>query len=372
VEAAFEYSATGRILKQTGAAGGFPFGYASQYTDRETGLVYYGLRYYKPDEGRFINRDPIGVAGGLNLYAMVGNQAGNAWDVLGLSSGPRVRREPRVNPKTGEIEYTEVVEEIEQLPDMNVTADRYDSASAYAMSREILNMLSERNQSFNGQSSFYSQSEGAPNVRLDVAQVQIKPREMKFVYSNSQLRETDGVGGGSKLPELTQSQIDGVVAVWSKYGIRFSGSAREQAELKRLFAQAVLFRRPSGLPALAIRNIISVLLECGGAPITIGFGLGNETVHDRDTERGSIITIERYTSTGFRISPEQMVVSVMHEMLHATDRIRGGIPIIDIQERHNEIYRIQNQTLADFGLDADPGPRGVKIDTPEKYNGPQF
>jgi uncharacterized protein RhaS with RHS repeats len=114
--------------------------------------VYYGLRYYKPDEGRFINRDPIGVAGGLNLYAMVGNQAGNAWDVLGLNSSPRVRREPRVNPKTGEIEYTEVVEEIEQLPDMNVTADRYDSASAYAMSREILNMLSERNQSFNGQS----------------------------------------------------------------------------------------------------------------------------------------------------------------------------------------------------------------------------
>jgi hypothetical protein len=106
---------------------------------------------------------------------MVGNQAGNAWDVLGLSSGPRVRREPRVNPKTGEIEYTEVVEEIEQLPDMNVTADRYDSASAYAMSREILNMLSERNQSFNGQSSFYSQTEGAPNVRLDVGRSVVQP-----------------------------------------------------------------------------------------------------------------------------------------------------------------------------------------------------
>lgn len=47
--------------------------------------MYYGLRYYSPRIGRFINRDPIAEQGGLNLYAMVGNNPANAVDVLGLA-----------------------------------------------------------------------------------------------------------------------------------------------------------------------------------------------------------------------------------------------------------------------------------------------
>jgi len=34
--------------------------------------------------GRFLNRDPIEEAGGLNLYAFVGNDPVNRWDTLGL------------------------------------------------------------------------------------------------------------------------------------------------------------------------------------------------------------------------------------------------------------------------------------------------
>jgi hypothetical protein len=34
---------------------------------------YYGLRYYNPEEGRFINRDPIGEYGGDNVYCFVSN-----------------------------------------------------------------------------------------------------------------------------------------------------------------------------------------------------------------------------------------------------------------------------------------------------------
>jgi RHS repeat-associated protein len=83
--ATYEYNAFGQLLSSSGSADAFTFGYATQTTDRETGLVYYGLRYYNPKHGRFINRDPVEEAGGLNLYAFVGNQAGNAWDVLGLS-----------------------------------------------------------------------------------------------------------------------------------------------------------------------------------------------------------------------------------------------------------------------------------------------
>ncbi|WP_173581518.1 RHS repeat-associated core domain-containing protein, partial [Winslowiella iniecta] len=39
-----------------------------QYLDRETGLHYNLFRYYDPDCARFTQPDPIGVAGGLNLY----------------------------------------------------------------------------------------------------------------------------------------------------------------------------------------------------------------------------------------------------------------------------------------------------------------
>jgi RHS repeat-associated protein len=46
-------------------------------------LYYYGYRFYSPDLGRFISRDPIEERGGINLYGFVGNNTLNAYDVLG-------------------------------------------------------------------------------------------------------------------------------------------------------------------------------------------------------------------------------------------------------------------------------------------------
>jgi RHS repeat-associated protein len=48
---------------------------------------YYGYRYYHPQTGRWINKDPIEEEGGLNLYGFVGNDGVNRRDVLGLSDG---------------------------------------------------------------------------------------------------------------------------------------------------------------------------------------------------------------------------------------------------------------------------------------------
>lgn len=50
------------------------------------GLHYYAYRYYDPATGRWPSRDPIGERGGLNLYGMVGNNALNRSDILGLQS----------------------------------------------------------------------------------------------------------------------------------------------------------------------------------------------------------------------------------------------------------------------------------------------
>jgi RHS repeat-associated protein len=48
---------------------------------------YYGYRYYHPQTGRWINRDPIEEEGGLNLYGFVGNDGVGKWDVLGEFEG---------------------------------------------------------------------------------------------------------------------------------------------------------------------------------------------------------------------------------------------------------------------------------------------
>jgi hypothetical protein len=53
--------------------------------DGETGLVYYGMRYYLPQLGRFISRDPIEELGGVNLYAFCGNDGTNRFDYLGMN-----------------------------------------------------------------------------------------------------------------------------------------------------------------------------------------------------------------------------------------------------------------------------------------------
>ena len=45
-----------------------PFRIQNQYADRETGLHQNFYRYYEPDEGRFVNQNPIGLLGGENLY----------------------------------------------------------------------------------------------------------------------------------------------------------------------------------------------------------------------------------------------------------------------------------------------------------------
>jgi len=55
--------------------------------ENASGMPHYGFRYYSPDLGRWINRDPIEEEGGANLYGFVGNQPIRKWDKLGLSFG---------------------------------------------------------------------------------------------------------------------------------------------------------------------------------------------------------------------------------------------------------------------------------------------
>ncbi|MBI4622200.1 MAG: RHS repeat-associated core domain-containing protein, partial [Verrucomicrobia bacterium] len=85
LEAIYEYSPFGELLRAEGTyAKANPFPFSTKFQGEETGLVYYGARFYSPGLGRFLNRDPIAEQGGLNLYGFCGNDGINRWDVLGM------------------------------------------------------------------------------------------------------------------------------------------------------------------------------------------------------------------------------------------------------------------------------------------------
>ncbi|MEJ9851486.1 RHS repeat-associated core domain-containing protein [Escherichia coli] len=60
-------------ISNSGAYFEQPLRLPGQYFDEETGLHYNLFRYYAPECGRFISQDPIGLRGGLNLYAYAPN-----------------------------------------------------------------------------------------------------------------------------------------------------------------------------------------------------------------------------------------------------------------------------------------------------------
>jgi len=73
------YDSFGKLTASTGSLVN-PFQYTARESDTETGLYYYRARYYDPSTGRFLNEDPTGFKGGINLYGCVGNDAINKTD----------------------------------------------------------------------------------------------------------------------------------------------------------------------------------------------------------------------------------------------------------------------------------------------------
>jgi RHS repeat-associated protein len=64
-----------------------PFGYNARWgylLDRDTGLYLCQHRYYDAAAGRWVNRDPIGRIGGINLYSMCKQKPNMRIDPLGL------------------------------------------------------------------------------------------------------------------------------------------------------------------------------------------------------------------------------------------------------------------------------------------------
>jgi RHS repeat-associated protein len=63
IAAAYRYDVFGKLLVKSGSLEQ-PFLFSTKRYDAGTGLNYYGYRFYAPAIGRWMNRDPLGEAGG--------------------------------------------------------------------------------------------------------------------------------------------------------------------------------------------------------------------------------------------------------------------------------------------------------------------
>lgn len=79
-----DFDEWGNVTLDT-APGFQPFGFAGGLLDLDTGLTRFGARDYDPLVGRWTAKDPIGMSGGLNLFAYCANDPVNLIDPSGLS-----------------------------------------------------------------------------------------------------------------------------------------------------------------------------------------------------------------------------------------------------------------------------------------------
>ncbi|MBY0312669.1 MAG: RHS repeat-associated core domain-containing protein [Phycisphaerales bacterium] len=83
--AEYRYGPFGEHRGQSGRmASKMPFRWSTKFADNETGLSYYGYRYYSASIGRWISRDPIGERDHPNRFCFVRNQASSRVDPIGL------------------------------------------------------------------------------------------------------------------------------------------------------------------------------------------------------------------------------------------------------------------------------------------------
>jgi RHS repeat-associated protein len=84
VVARYDYDPYGRRTQISGETD-FEFGFTGHYYHAQSGLHLAPFRAYSADLGRWLSRDPIGEAGGLNLYGYVGNDPMNDLDPDGTN-----------------------------------------------------------------------------------------------------------------------------------------------------------------------------------------------------------------------------------------------------------------------------------------------
>jgi len=85
--ASYRYDPFGNTFSSSGTlASANVYRFSSKEIHANSGMYYYGFRFYDPNLQRWINRDPIAERGGVNLYEFVGNRPIYSVDKLGLAA----------------------------------------------------------------------------------------------------------------------------------------------------------------------------------------------------------------------------------------------------------------------------------------------
>jgi RHS repeat-associated protein len=84
IVAKYQYDPYGNLLSLSGPlAEANTYRFSSKEWHQNSGLYYYGFRYYSPGLQRWLNRDPIQEDAGTNLFPVVAN---NLINVFGTPS----------------------------------------------------------------------------------------------------------------------------------------------------------------------------------------------------------------------------------------------------------------------------------------------
>ncbi|MCW3059473.1 MAG: tRNA3(Ser)-specific nuclease WapA, partial [Capsulimonas sp.] len=125
-----------------------PVGFGGQYgyyTDRETGLLCLTHRYYDPGTGRFVNRDPIGYDGGVNLYGFAGGNPVNNADPSGFapSDAELEKRRQAFWDETGHFRHKEPEDDDGNLTNAQLNGAGGESSRDYARGRMMTRQVKE-------------------------------------------------------------------------------------------------------------------------------------------------------------------------------------------------------------------------------------
>ncbi|MBI4835558.1 MAG: hypothetical protein HY811_12165 [Planctomycetes bacterium] len=118
------FDGSGNPLQQS--AIGNVYLYTGREYDTETGLYYYRARYYSPELGRFLARDPQGYDELFNPYAYCGNNPANLVDPFGLYAKSKQEIDPGAKAAAEFQEWLEYVDALIALEEKKALIEKHE------------------------------------------------------------------------------------------------------------------------------------------------------------------------------------------------------------------------------------------------------
>lgn len=399
--AIYEYDPFGRHTRNESpdpAVADNPFRWATRWRDEETDLYYYGHRYYSAEMGRWINKDPIGETGGLNLYGFVGNNPVNLNDYLGWSTEGDLARvfnlgdsnwldtswdgtvgssegtasDGLLNSRDWRTPTTPYDVRFRGFPNDPLDPfggmddlDWFDLAN-----EEIANTPVEEQPPPETEPPIGPPTVADPPVIRPEPPVVTPPTDQPPTVATPDPPATPPVvvtpsttptvvaaaaGTYPRIPQPTEEQIEHICKfVEQHFRVYHPGEPEKAAELRRRIAQAFLYRLKDGsLPDAHIEFMVLLrraVVE-GGWKGYRDLSFGGADLNFPEPAR--LVTIEdrsRYSDRGRREAEE--IAALFHELLHAMDRVLQSKFVGPL--RHNQIWQMDGQILKDLGYPMHP------------------